>query len=108
MSVLRQKLSTKIQLKIKGTIFNIFTFSSHDNNQFLLLLQKSFYPYEYMDDWGKFNETLILEKQDFYSHLNLEDIIDADYVHAKGVCKDFEIKNLGEFQDLYVQIDTLF
>ena len=59
-----------------------------------------------MDDWEKFNETSLLEKEDFYSHLNMEDITDADYVHAKNVCKDFEIKNLGEY-DLYVQSDTL-
>ena len=30
------------------------------------------------------------------SHLNMECITDADYAHAKRVCKDFEIKNLGE------------
>ena len=32
----------------------------------------------------------------------MEDITDADYVHAKRVCKNFEIKNLGEYHDLYV------
>ena len=37
----------------------------------------------------------------------MEDIADADYAHAKRVCKDFEIKNLGEYHDLYVQSDTL-
>ena len=37
----------------------------------------------------------------------MNDITDADYTHAKRVCKDFEIKNLGEYQDLYVQSDTL-
>ena len=37
----------------------------------------------------------------------MEDITDADYAHAKIVCKDFEIKNLGEYHDLYVQGDTL-
>ena len=37
----------------------------------------------------------------------MNDITDADYAHAKRVCKDFEIKNLGEYQDLYVQSDTL-
>ena len=53
------------------------------------------------------NETLLPEKEDFYSHLNMEDITDADYAHAKRVCKDFEIiKNLGEYHDLYVQSDT--
>ena len=60
-----------------------------------------------MDDWEKFNETSLPEKEDFYSHLNMEDITDADYVHAKKVSKDFEIKDLGEHHDLYVQGLTL-
>ena len=51
-----------------------------------------------MDDWEKFNETTLPEKEEFYSNLN---ITDADYIHAKRVCKDFEIKNLGECHNLY-------
>ena len=35
-----------------------------------------------MDDWEKFNETSLREKEDFYSHLNMEDITDADYAHT--------------------------
>ena len=60
-----------------------------------------------MDDWEKFNEAPLREKEDFYSHLNVEDITDADYARAIRVCKDFEIKDLGECHDLYVQSDTL-
>ena len=60
-----------------------------------------------MDDWEKFDETSLHEKEDFYSHLNVEDITDADYAHAKRVCKDFEIKNLVEYHHLYIQSDTL-
>ena len=41
-----------------------------------------------------------------YSNLNMEDITDAEYKHAKRVWKDFKIKNLGEYHDLYVQYDT--
>ena len=37
----------------------------------------------------------------------MEDITDTVDAHAKIVCKDFEIKNLGEYHDLYVQCDTL-
>ena len=37
----------------------------------------------------------------------MEDITDANYAHSKGVCKDFEIKHLGEYHDLYVQSNTL-
>ena len=48
-----------------------------------------------------------LKKKEFYSNLNMEDITDADYMHAKRVCKDFEIRILGEYQDLYLKGDTL-
>ena len=37
----------------------------------------------------------------------MEDITDADYAHAKKSCKVFDIKNLREHHDLYVQSDTL-
>ena len=60
-----------------------------------------------MDDWDKFNETSLPEKEDFYNHLNMEDITDVSCTHGKRVCKDFEIKNLGEYYDLYVLSDTL-
>ena len=65
------------------------------------------YPHEYMDDWEKFNETSLPEKEDFRSHLNMEDITDADNARQKRVCKDFGTKNLGECHDLYVQSNTL-
>ena len=60
-----------------------------------------------MGDWEKFSETSLPEKEDFYSHLNMEDIIHADYMITKRVCKEFEINNLGEYHDLYFQSNTL-
>ena len=71
------------------------------------LLRKSVYPYEDMDSWEKFNETKIPPKKAFYSKLNLEDITDKDYAHAQKVWEVFEIRNHGEYHDLYVQTDTL-
>ena len=53
-------------------------------------MQKGVYPYQYMDNWETFNETLLHGKEDFYSHWNMEDITDADYAHAKRFCKDSE------------------
>ena len=70
------------------------------------MLRKCFYTIEYLDDWEKFNETLP-EKKEFYRHLNIKDITDADYVHTKRVCKDFEIKHLEQYHDLHVQSDAL-
>ena len=66
-----------------------------------MLLRKSVYPYENMDDWEKLNETSLPEKEELQSNLNMEDITYADYMHAKRVSKDFERKNFGECHDLY-------
>ena len=56
-----------------------------------------------MKDQGKCNETSLLEEEDFWSHLNMEDITNADYhlnmeditnadyTHTKTVYKHFEI-----------------
>ena len=60
-----------------------------------------------MNDWEKFNETTLPEKEELYGNLNMEDITHADYMHAKRVCKHFEIKNSGEYHDLYLKSDTL-
>ena len=45
-----------------------------------------------MDDREKFNEISLPKKEDFYSHLNIEHITDADYAHAKRICKDLKKK----------------
>ena len=37
----------------------------------------------------------------------MKDITDTDFAHAKRACKNFEIKTLGEYYDLYVQSDIL-
>ena len=53
-----------------------------------------------LDDSERFSETLP-EKEGFYSHLNMEYITDVDDANAKSIFKDFEIKILGEYHDLY-------
>ena len=60
-----------------------------------------------MGDREKLDETSLPEKEDFYSHLKMKDITVVDYTQEKIICKDFEIKNLGEFQNLYVQSHAL-
>ena len=81
--------------------------SSERINKFVLLLRKGVYPYEYADTWEKFSEISFPSKEDFYSNLNIEDISDIDYRHANNVFKVFKLENLGNYQDLYVQSNTL-
>ena len=99
--------SNKLDEKLKKRFKKTFKFSNNDINTFILLLRKRVYSYEYLDDWEKFKEITLPEKEELYSSLNMGDITDVDYMHAKRVCKDFEIKNLGEYHDLYLKSDTL-
>ena len=73
----------------------------------MLLLRKGIYPYEYLDDWNRFEEEKVPDKSDFYSNLNVKEISGIDYRHAEKVFNEFNIKNVGEYHDLYVQSDTL-
>ena len=86
---------------------NACEFCDRDINKFTLLLRKGVYPYEYMDSWEKFDETSLPNKEAFYSSLDMEDITDVDYRHAKRVFKSLNNKILGDYHDLYVQGDTL-
>ena len=84
-----------------------FSFCNNDLNKFILLLRKGVYPYEYMHNWERFNETSLPSKESFYSNLNMEDIDDIDYRHGNNVFNKFKLNNLGDYHDLYVQSDTL-
>ena len=84
----------------------MYKFCNGNLNKFVLLLRKDVYPYEYMDSWERFNEISLPPETSFYSELNLEDISGNDYLNAQKVWDVFEIRNLGEYHDLYVQTDT--
>ena len=81
--------------------------SSERINKFILLLRKGVYPYEYINNWERFNETSLPSKESFYSNLNMEDIDDIEYRHGNNVFNKFKLNNLGDYHDPYVQSDTL-
>ena len=60
-----------------------------------------------MDNWEKFNEISLPNKESFYSNLNMENIEDIDYRRGNNVIKIFKLNNLGEYHNLYIQSDTL-
>ena len=67
---------------------NIYEFCNKDLNKSILLLRKGVYPYEYMDNWERFDETSLPDKDSFYSSLNMENIDDIDYRHGNNVFKN--------------------
>ena len=102
-SYYKKKFNKDLIKKFKNT----YSFCNSDLNKFIFLLTKGVYPYEYMDSWEKFNETSLPSKEDFYSNLNKEDVVDIDYRHGSNVFKGFKLENLGDYHDLYVQSHTL-
>ena len=52
-----------------------------------------------MDNWKRFNETSLPNKESFYSNLDMENIDDIDYRHGNNVFKRFKLKNQGEYHD---------
>ena len=60
-----------------------------------------------MDSFEKFNETLLPSREKFYNDLSKEHISDDDYNFIHELWKTFQLKNLGELHDLYMETDVL-
>ena len=84
-----------------------YTSERFKGDKFDLMIRKGVYPYDYMDSFKKFEDTVLPTKDQFYSLLNDEHISDEDYQHAENVWKMFFMKNMGEYHDLYLQSDIL-
>ena len=60
-----------------------------------------------MDSWEMFNETSLPCKKAVYSELHLENITDKDYKHAQKLFEEFNLKNIRDCHNFYVQSDAL-
>ena len=81
--------------------------TSVDNlSEVLVIIKKGVYRYEYKDLTDRFNETSLPAREKFYSNLQLKNISDEEYKHAKKVWDHFKLKTIGEYHNLYVQADT--
>ena len=70
---------------LKKRSANTYNFFNHDINKFILLLQKGVYPQEYMDHWEKCIGTSLPQEKDFYSHLNMEDMMQITHTQKPFV-----------------------
>ena len=72
-----------------------------------LVSRKGVYPYEFMNDFEKFKKQSLPKKTSFFSRLTQKKVSDEDFEHAQRVWKEFELKNMGDFHDLYLKTDVL-
>ena len=85
----KQRYRKKFNKELIKRFASTYSFCNNDLNKFILLLRKGVYPYEYMDNWKRFNETSLPNKESFYSNLNMENIEDIDYRNGNNVFNKF-------------------
>lgn len=72
-----------------------------------LMKQKGVYPYDYFDDWQRFEEPNLPKRRYFFNELKNNEITLDAYKYAQHVYEHFNCRNLGDLHDLYVTSDTL-
>ena len=60
-----------------------------------------------MNDWDKFKEMKLPPREAFCSKLNMTGVREEDYEHMNRVWKEFGLKDLGEYHDLYLKTDVI-
>ena len=60
-----------------------------------------------MTNWDTFKETKLPLREAFYSKLNMAGVREEDYEHACRVWKEFGLKDLGEYHNLYLKTDVI-
>lgn len=94
--------------KILKQTFLTKTKNKFDPEKYDMVLQKSFFPYEYCQSYEVMERTKkIPPKKAFYSTLTEKTISREEYRFAKKVWKKFKCKNLLDYSKLYCKIDTL-
>ena len=69
--------------------------------------KKGDHPYDSMVSIEKFDDQQLPSKDDIYSQRNSEHISNERYRHAQKIWSTFELKNMGQYHDLYLESDIL-
>lgn len=94
-----------IDKNLKKKLENNHKFCDACLNNLILLLQKWTYPSEYIDSWNELNKSLkslLPNKESFNYNVNLENIYNSDYRHAKNLDNTVEIKKIQEIIITYI------
>ncbi|GBM57687.1 hypothetical protein AVEN_222538-1 [Araneus ventricosus] len=68
------------------------------------LLREGVYPYEYADDFLKFDETKLTAREHFFSSLSGELITEDEYAYENEIWATLQLKTLGDITlgDIYL------
>ena len=77
------------------------------SNHFGLIRRKGVYPYAYMDNFDRFDETEQPSQDSFFSKLSRSPCSDSEYTHATRVRAAFGCRTMADYHDIYLQLDVL-
>ena len=89
---------------------NSFKYTSQyftNDEQFLEMIKKGVYPYDYIDDFNKLYTSYLPDINSFDSKLNKSKCSKEDYDQAKNVWNKFNCKNLLDYHNIYLKSDVL-
>ena len=78
-----------------------------DDEKFNLLKRKGIFPYSFIDNIEKLNETNLPPHEKFYNEITCENVTFEEYERAKKIWNMFDCKTLGDYSDIYLKSDVL-
>ena len=104
-----QFMSSSLDKLVNNLPKKLFKYTSEEftGDEVSLMSQKGVYPYDDMDSFDKFDQTELPTKELFYSVLNDQHITNEEYNHVRKSWETFDIKTMGEYDDLYLKSDVL-
>ena len=97
----------KLSAQLKENQFTHLNITYPELSKQTILRKKGVYPYDYMDDMARFEETSLPDIKNFYSRLSKKNISEKDYCHAKKVWDMFNCETMRDYHDLYLKGDVL-
>ncbi|XP_033254390.1 uncharacterized protein LOC117193772 [Drosophila miranda] len=81
--------------------------TKYQGEKFDMLRRKGVFPYDYLDSFEKFDESLLPSRDNFYNSLNDEECSVKDYNFAQKVWSAFNCKSIRDYLKLYLESDVL-
>ena len=103
-----QFMNSSLDSLVKNLTDKDFKYLSEEFSGELLKLvkEKGVYPYEYMDNFKRFNEDKLPDKCNFFSSLKDKCISKEEYNRAVRVWNAFKMKTMGHYHELYLKTDV--
>ena len=84
-----------------------YTVATYPTADLPLIRRKGVYPYDHMDRFVRFDEVELPSQAAFHNKLSGDSCTDADYEHAAAIWNAFGCETMGDYHDVYLQLDVL-